>query len=232
MYVEDLFITIAQRLGETRPRHAQFGGLLDSEWHRNFTRNVAFHIQAGNQLSSNQSKTILKLIAKVRHYLVAYGMATDDDIAGMLFHPEHRRPLYASVEIQREVRHLGDNMLGFRFKQNDLIRQRIKALGEPALHSAPTVKLDLVEQPRFDWPTRIWIVPLYRHNIEAVFDLIRDYRFGVDTPTSTYLKLAAASLDQPSRFTYNHEHDLIQATVCDNPLLAGWVTEVAEGLAV
>jgi hypothetical protein len=234
MYVEDLFIVIFQRLCETRPRHAQFGGLLDGEWHRNFIQNVSCHILAGNQLSSNQSRTILKLIAKVRHYLVAYGMATDDDIAGMLHQPEHRRPLYASIEIPREVRHVGDNLLGFRYKQNDLITQRIKKLGEPALVSVrgTRMRIDLIDRPRFDWPTRIWVVPVFRHNLEAIFDLIREYRFGIDVLTAGYLRLAAASLDQPSTFGYNIEHDLIQATVRDNPLLAGWIAHIAEGVAV
>jgi hypothetical protein len=230
MYVEDLFINIAQRLGEIRPRHALFGGLLDGEWHRSFIANVSGHILAGNQLSSNQSKTILKLIARVRAYLVAYGMATDEDISGMLAQPEHRRPLYASIEIPREVRHLGDNLLGFRYKQNDLITKRIKALGDPAL--VTTHKIELIERPRFDWPTRIWVVPMFRHNLEAIFDLIREYRFGIDFMTSSYLKLAAASLDQPSTFIFSAEHDLVLGTVCDNPLLAAWITQIAEGVAV
>lgn len=230
MYVEDLFIKMFERLSETRPRHALFGGLLDSEWHRSFINSVSQHILGGNQLSTNQSKTILKLVARVRHFLVAYGMATDDDISRMMVQPEHRRPLYASVEVPREVRHLGDNLLGFRYKQNDVITRRIKDFGEPQLIAIE--RLELIAKPHFDWPTRIWVVPMFRHNLEPVLDLIRDYRFKVDRLTADYLKLCAASFDQPSQFQFDAEHELICGTVCDNPLLAAWATEVAEGVAV
>lgn len=232
MYVEDLFIKIAERLNEVRPRHALFGGLLDGEWHRSFISNVSSHILAGNQLSSNQSKTILKLIAKVRVHLVAYGMATDEDISCMLIQPDHRRPLYASMEIPREVRHLGDNLLGFRYKQNDLITKRIKTLGDPPMATGLTYKMELIERPHFDWQTRIWVVPLFRHNLEAVISLIKEYRFGIDALTASYLRLASTSLDKPSTFAFNHDNDLIIGTVRDNPLLAAWITQIAEGIAV
>lgn len=233
MYVEDLFIALHDKL--VGRYWFGFDGELDSDWHRNFISNVTSHIVTGHALSTNQSKTILKLIAKVRRCLVAYGMATEDDIDNMLAHPEHRRPLYESTTVPREVRHLGDNLLGFRYKQNDIIKQRIVQFGTPEQESWMAASRDnnakLIAAPHFDWQHRIWIVPVFRHNLPAIISLIQEYRFGMDGPTIAYLRLASHSFDKPSTFTLIAP-DIISGNVCDNPLLAGWAIEVADGVAV
>ena len=236
MYVEDLLIAINERLliAFYHGPHRPFDGLPDGEWHRNFITNVANHAMSGHQLSTNQSMTILKLVGKIRQSLVAYGMATDLDIANMLAMPQHRRPLYESVAIPREVRYLGSNYLGFRFKQNDLIIKRIKSFGQPCMTNWLKFELaenfSLIDRPRFDWGHRIWIVPVFRHNINHIMALLREYRFGIDPVTADYLQLAQSSLDMSSTFTMADE--FIVGNVRDNPLLASWMTENAEGLTL
>jgi hypothetical protein len=238
MYVEDLLLAIRDRLDADWPsfpyrrQDACFDGLLDDDWHRGFISSVGEHVAAGKQLSTNQSQSILKLIARVRHPLVRLGVATDNDIDRMLYQPEFRRPLYESVNIPREVRYLGDNILGFRFKFNGIIQAHVVGLGQPVttdwarLHRT----LDLLPKPHFNWERRIWLVPVLRHNLSKITALINEYRFGTDAPVMAYLRLARHSYDQPSTFTV--KDGVILGTICDNPVLAAWVTDVSDGIAL
>lgn len=205
MYVEDLLLAIQAR------NPSVFDGLIN-EWYVGFIASVSRHVRAGKQLSTSQGTTILKLIVQVRRPLVRHGMATDDDIDNMLHQPEYRRPLYESTHIPREVRYLGDNCLGFRFKQNDLIVETIKALGH-----------DSLPRPRFQWEQRIWVVPVWRHNLQKIMTLVNEYQFNLDAETTAYLRLARQSIDQPSTFVLAEEHGVILANVCDDPLLAAWI---------
>jgi hypothetical protein len=231
MYVEDLLLAIRDHVYFV-PNHA-FDGLL-TDWHRNFVTNVSTHVEAGRQLSTNQSAAILKLIAKVRRQIVRYGLATEADIDHLLRHPDYRRPLYESPNIPREVRYLGDNVLGFRFKQNDVIAAQIRDFGRPASTdwASDWAKLrkmtDLLPRPQFNWQHRIWIVPVLRYNLSRIVRLINEYRFDVDPATTAYLRLARDSQDRPSAFTMTDE--VILGNVCDNPLLAGWITSVSDGV--
>ena len=230
MYVEDLLLAIHERVSWLS--HS-FDGLL-TPWHLNFVSNVSTHVGAGKQLSTNQSATILKLITRLRKPIVRYGMATDEDLDQMLRHPEYRRPLYESPNIPREVRYLGDNVLGFRFKQNDVIAALIRDLGWPtaSIWASDWIKLqklsDLLPRSQFNWQYRIWTVPVLRHNINRITALINEYRFNLDPGAAAYLRLARQSLDRPSAFTVSD--DVILGNVCDNPLLAAWVTHVSDGI--
>lgn len=235
MYVEDLLLAIRDRqYGDwpfARPDD-RFDGLLATEWHHDFITSVSDQFTAGKQLSTSQSQTILKLIARVRHPLVRLGMATDDDIDRMLHQPEYRRPLYESVYIPREVRYLGDNILGFRFKFNGIIQAQIESLGRPAITEWVRLQrhLDLLPRPRFNWDQRIWLVPVLRHNLAKLTALINEYRFATDRAVTDYLRLARHSYDQPSAFIV--QDGVILGKVCDHPLLAAWITEVSDGLAL
>lgn len=232
MYVEDLLLAIHKRVSWST-LHPGFDGLLNT-WHLNFIGNVGAHVEAGKQLSTNQSATILKLISRLRQPIIRYGLATDDDIAQMLRYPEYRRPLYESPNIPREVRYLGDNVLGFRFKQNDVIAALIRDLGHPtptewASDWARMRKLtDLLPRPQFNWQYRLWTVPVMRHNLSRITALINEYRFNLDADATAYLRLARQSLDRPSACVVTD--DVILANVCDNPLLAGWITCVNDGI--
>jgi hypothetical protein len=226
MYVEELLISIQSRM----LRGHSFDGLLDDPWYQKFLQSVGNQIQNNKPLSTKQGAMILKLIARARIPIVVYGMATDDDIDEMLRRPFYRQPLYESVHIPREVRYLGDNLLAFRFRQDDNIVQSIKNC-ELVSTDWLGLKRKLLPAPQFDWDHRLWVVPVWRHNIAALTSLIMEYHFTADQVTIDYLELAHNSLDQSSAFVI-HDQDVILANVCDNPLLAGWITEVIDGLVL
>jgi len=131
------------------------------------------------------------------------------------------------------VRYLGDNVLAFRFKQNDMIAATIRDFGMPeTIPCTYTDDLlprngDLLPLPSFNWDHRVWLVPVYRHNIAAITSFIQEYHFGADQAVLGYLRLARESRNRPSAFAIIE--DIILANVCDHPLLAGWVTEVSDG---
>jgi hypothetical protein len=233
VYVEDLFLVIREHAVASRcfgrHSHEPFDGLLSSEWHQNFITNVGNHVMAGKQLSTNQAQTILKLVGRIRYPLIRQGMIREDELDHMLRQPEFRRPLYTSANIPREVRYLGDNVLGFRSKQNDIIAARIRDLN--VLNTNDWAGFRNVQRmlpyAHFNWAQRIWLVPVMRHNLDRVMALINEYRFNTDPAVTAYLRLARQSRDQPSAVAL--VDDVILANVCDNPLLAGWVTEVGAG---
>jgi hypothetical protein len=235
MYVEDLFLAIWERGRYSFPlwQASDFDHLLDDEWYRKFITSVSDHITAGKSLSTRQSDTILRLIERVRAPLVRLGIATDDDIDRMLKQPEHRRALYESRHIPREVRYLGDNLLGFRFKHPHEIIDRIKATGIPLVTTwgdTGNYRIGLLPPPRFDWDYKIWIVPVHRHCLKAIIEIIWEFRFAVDNTVLDYLHLAEHSIDQPSAIGLID--GVILANVCDDPLLAAWMTEIAGGVAL
>lgn len=219
MYVEDLLLNMNYRLAN----RLSLGRALD-EWQRNFLRSIGSQLAQSKPLSTNQSRAILRMISTVRRELVNLGMATDDDIDEMLHHPEFRWPLYESTHVPREARYLGDNLLGLRFKQNDAIVQRIKNLD-------PSIGIDW-PRPRFNWEARLWIVPVLRHTLDPIETLLNEFRFHVDPATFNYLRLARESADQASEVTVSQDPEIWLINVCDDMLLAGWVSEVAEGVTL
>lgn len=225
MYVEDLLLSITSHMN---------CHLLDvylREWDRKFLASVATRIQRHKSLSTNQAQTILRLITQVRYPIMHLGLATDDDISEMLCHPQYRQPLYNSVRIPREVRHLGDNLLGFRFNQHDDIVNRIKALNQATPPRGFPVFPDTLVRPQFNWDHHIWIVPVTHHTIDGITAILNEYGFNLDPATIAYLQSAQQSRDQPSVITLA-DQDILRANVCDNPLLAGWIVEIADGIAL
>ena len=225
LYAEDLLLAIRARLSQP----TAFDGLLNDAWSQNFIHSVGDAILAERALSTNQARAILNLIRRVRRSLVHYGVATDDDIGLLLRHPQYRRPLYESSYVPREARYIGDNLLALRFKHHDLIVERIKQLGKPAITAWSQVR-DIVPKPQFDWEYRLWIVPVMHHNVLDLFRLINEFRFHLDPVALSYLRAARQSRDMPA--AVSRVHDALFIHVADNPILAGWVTENAHGLAL
>jgi hypothetical protein len=156
-------------------------------------------------------------------------MATDDDLDQMLCQPQYRRALYESRHLPREARHLGDNLLGLRFKPHEAIIERIKALGKPE-ETGWTRSREIAPKPQFDWDHRLWIVPVMHYNVLDIFALLNEFRFDLDPATIDYLRLARQSRDRPS--AVGCMQDTLVVRVCDHPILAGWITEVADGLVL
>jgi hypothetical protein len=225
IYIEDLLLAIRAYL----PRPTSFDGLLDDAWSQSFIHSVTESILAERPLSTNQARVILDIIRRVRHSLVRYGMATDDDIKVLLRHPQYRRPLYESSYVPREARYLGDNLIALRFKQHETIVERIKALGKPAMTDWARVR-DMVPRPQFNWEHRLWIVPVMHYNVLDLFSLLSEYRFHLDPVTLSYLRTARQSLSKSSALA--RLQDTLVIHIADNPILAGWITEIADGLAL
>jgi hypothetical protein len=225
IYVEDILLAIRAHLS----RAMSFDGVLDDVWSQNFVHSVSEVILTERSLSTNQARVILNMIRRVRRQLVRYGTATDDDIDVLLRHPQYRRPLYESSYVPREARYVGDNLIALRFKQHDSIVERIKELGKPALTDWSRAP-NMVPKPQFNWDYRIWIVPVMHYNVLDLFALLNEYRFHLDPVTFTYLRVARHSLNKATAVT--RLQDSLVVHVSDHPILAGWITEIANGLAL
>jgi hypothetical protein len=234
MFVEDIIVKVRNMV--------LFGHapLLNDEWHKNFVCSICEQIERGAAMSTKQSAQTLRIIGLLRKQIVQAGLASETEIDNMLIDPSHRQPLYKSIYIPKEVRFIGGNMLAFRFKDR-AITEKIKALGylernrwlpDPHRHFQHTALREnmLPHRPRFEWLHKIWIVPVYRHNVPHIFELITKHRFHMDDMTVKYLNLVRQSADRPSLFATDGE--VILGNVCDNPLLSGWITEIAGGLGI
>lgn len=233
MFVEDIFLAIrAKCFPNHRASYELFDGLLYDSWYHRFIVDVGNQIQQGNPLSSNQSRAILRLIAKVRHHLVQYGIATAQQIDSLLASPVHRQSVYRSEVILREVRHLGDNFLGFRFKQNPEIIRRIKEIGTQPIYNPLSQRADRQSSVHFDWTHKIWVVAVLRHTLPQIRAVIGDFGFGIDETTIGYLRQAEHSIGGTAIFLHDQEHDALIGTVPDDPLLAAWIVQTAGGVAL
>lgn len=250
MYVEDLLIKIRDKLTIDIPqfpsqvrisRGRAFNGLLD-EWSHDFILSVSKHVTEGRALSTKQAEIVLKIIGKLQSPLVDYGWLRDPDLTSMLAEPQYKLPLYESIHIPKEVRYLGDNLLAFRCKTNGDLSMAIKNLGHPQstpwLHRLHLSSHERARQTivatnvRYDWYHKIWVVPVYRFNLKAITDLMATHRLKPDDITVEYLKAARRAFDKPAEVSVCDEHEAILVHVPDDPLLAGWLTEVAEGVAI
>jgi hypothetical protein len=237
MYVEDFIEAIEAKISTSNRRlHkniiAPFGNLFNSEWHRSFIENVTQHTRAGRPLSSNQSRMILKMINAAQAYLVDYDIANQAIITEILEFPKHRQPPYESSNVPREVRYLGDNLLGIRCKANEILTNAIKHLGK--INSDPLLMPNILRSvPRFDWGYRIWIVPVHRHNLFMIFDLLSEFRIQPDQATNDYLALCRTSIGKESEFVFaDDQQQALRALVCDDYILASWITEIAGGVVL
>lgn len=214
LYVEDALKLIADRYWLTDG----FRGLISSEWHSSFIQNVENHIINGKPLSTEQSRIVLKLISKVGHILAELGDVKKEEIENLISNPIHKQPPYSSANIKKEVRFLGGNFLGFRFKFNEMILSNFREM------------LILVDcpKPSFDRTTRIWVVPVSHTNIDNIKKIISKHRFEMDEHARNYLILVEASKDKKSTFEFDSESGLILGNVVDG-MLAGWIKHVASG---
>lgn len=221
MFVEDILVAINNKIAMVHPSQPRFGGLLDGNWYPGFIVSVTAQVRAARPLSTNQSQMVLKLISKVRSYIVKYEIASADEIDRLLAYPQHRLPPYESIRLPREARYLGDNQIGLRCKPDPILTENIKNLSGPA------------GRPRFDWSHKIWIVPVQRCNLAGLHTLLHTYRFHADTVTADYLRLCDESIDQVSIFVFaDADSTVLLANIRDHDILAGWITEIAGGIVL
>lgn len=223
MYVEDALEIMANNMWDL---HLIGRSMHDNtnDWDISFLTNVNEYVKKGNQLSTEQGKIILKLLKKFRHHLIGNNHITSDQIDDMLINPTYKKPLYISADIKREVRYLGGNYIGLRFKFNEIIMRFIRDLNSGALARNSSSSY---EQPFFQREYRIWIIPITQTNVTHVENIIYTNRFSMDKDTINYLENFHKN---PSVF--KDHGNVINCEIYANDLLALWVINVVEGVLV
>jgi len=209
LYIEDVFETIANKLLSYDSR--DFNGIVSDTWTKTFISSVFDQMQRGKAFSTEQVKVIIEIIKKTEKFLIEYNDYTSSDLKKLINYPKFRQQPYKSIVIPREVRHMGLNLLGFRFKYNPEIVREFKEL-QKLSHATPY----------FDKNFNIWFLPVSRHNIDTAIHIIKEYRFSTDIATDRWLMLAKESHDKASVFEI-HEDNIVTARVTDNEILALWM---------
>ncbi|RYD61157.1 MAG: hypothetical protein EOP83_17695 [Verrucomicrobiaceae bacterium] len=192
----------------------------EDSWAFKFVQNVSAYTRQDKPLSTEQSRIILRVVRKNRAYLIEHG--TDAEaIDALLAKPTYRNEPYPSANVPREVRHLGDNLLGFRFKRNDEISQALQAL-----MAYRPFKLDNIW---FHRDHRLWVVPITRWNLTDAMNVIRDHRFGFDEGVTEYLTACENNRGRPAEFIGDASMGIIAGQVYDCEIIAWWARNVVGG---
>lgn len=193
-------------------------------WAHGFVTNVAGYTGSGKPLSTEQSRIILRLVKRARAFLVIRDGVSGTEIDQLLATPCYRQTPYPSANIPREVRYLGDGLLGFRFKRNDSILRDITELRRG---------LDLGLTPHWFHRTyRIWVVAVTRETLEGVMQVIAQHRFSFDDGVVQFLTEASNSLGVAPAFDADPESGFIAGRVYDNEVVAWWIKDVLGGQPV
>ncbi|RYF02693.1 MAG: hypothetical protein EOO77_32240 [Oxalobacteraceae bacterium] len=194
------------------------------EWAYKFVTNVSEYTKRDKPLSTEQARIILKVIRRTRDYLIANGVP-EYEIDSLLLNPQYRQAPYPSANVPREVRFLGDNLLGFRFKRNDAI-----ALSIQGLSAAKTDSPYRLSTIWFHRDYRVWVVPITRHNLDDAMDVIRDHRFAFDDAVADYLTACSNHRGRPAAFAADDQ--MIAGQIYDCEVLAWWTRTVLGGSLV
>lgn len=215
-YVEDILSIVMNNAYEADMREA----LLNDAWFDKFVSNVyAWAVLQNKPLTTEQARITLRIIHKTRKVCVENGWATEDEIEKLIQRPRYRNAPTQSANIPREVRYLGDNLVGFRFKRNDLIMQDLKCMVDSSGEGVA----------KWDWVARLWVVPVIRTTIHKIMDCIRDHRFGFDDDLADYLAFSTNAEDEASHFVLDPDSGKIIAVVNDNEIVAGWTATALRG---
>lgn len=212
---EDLLALLAHRVVHLTDKG------VDS-WGVRFLANVHEHVSRGRALSTEQARVLLRIGAACRNYLVETAAVEAWQIDGLLARPRYRQELVQSTHYPREVRHVGGNLLAFRFKLHEEVRNAIKALA-----TRQDGQEDEPSRPWFDNDTRLWIVPVTKSNLNGVMAIIRRYDFAFDDPTLEYITLCSNSPGTAS--TAFVAEGRIYINVCDDEPLLGMVQHILGG---
>lgn len=193
---------------------------LKDDWAAKFVVNVAAYTSERKPLSTEQAKIVLKLLKRVESYLIENGESMSG-LAALLRNPAYRQEPYPSANVPREVRFLGDNMLGFRFKKNDTIVADLKAL--------KAIQDFSFNDLWFHREHRLWVIPVTRDSIHEIMALIARHRFDFDDMVAEYLTVAQNNAQRPSAFVADMEMGVIAAQVYDNEVVAWFTRNVLGG---
>lgn len=213
--VEDVVQTIFDQM------HApEYRAVLGDPWFSRFFSNVVQWVRDDKPLTTEQAKIVLKVLGKSRQYLIQMG-ADPAEIMELLRKPVYRRQPTLSSTMPREVRYLGDGVLGFRFKRNDVIIDDIKemrALTTTAPH-------------RIEWQPghRMWTIGIMESTLPGIMNLIMTHRFQFDDEVAAILAEAHDAQRGISTFTLDAD-GMMTVCVLDNDVLASWVQGVLGGV--
>jgi len=224
LFVEDVISDFASRVERAKD---PIGYLLrQDDWTHNFVLSLGLAIAEGRTLSSQQAKVFLRTIERHQHQIALAGITgySDYQIADFLAAPRYRKQPYLSTVMPNEVRYLGDNKVGFRFKRNDAILEDLRKM---RYKGRPPEWRDV--NPVFDYPNKMWVVPVTRETIKPITQMVADHRFGFDDAFVEYLLLAENSRRAKSSFVYDAESNQFVINICDSEILVAWVKHVLFG---
>ena len=168
--------------------------VLESARDRKFVVSIARRAQRGDPLTSKQGWAFLAVLRKnpIHREL---GL-TKDAMQEMLRKPQWKHPLVPSVELRSEVRHLGDNLLGFRTSRSgtDVELAAMKAVYSHDMHI-----VTISNKARLD----------------AVINFIGAWGFQMDEEVEKFLATAMDHVKSPTR-AIGHGDKLIIDAPNDN----------------
>lgn len=224
MYVEDTIREFARRQGLADD---PLGVILRSDdWGRKFVESLNESVSMGRALSTRQGEFFITLVKRHRDAIVSGGCGYSSlDLDKIILSPSYRQEPYESVRVETEVRYLGDNKLGFRFKKNDAIKDAIKRIRMSAKQTSWLSDLE----PTFEFRHRMWVIPVTSTNYKQVWNLITRFGFGFDDGVASFLDLCEASVNQPPAAVLDEESNRIVVNICDNDALGAWMDNVMMG---
>lgn len=210
---------------ELLDQHAQKGLFKQQhpdQWALGFVHNVASYTRKGAPLSTEQARIVLALTSRVRAYLLNDNVCPSV-LNALTRRPTYRQQPYISTVTPREVRHLGDNLLGFRFKRNDAVLADLKwACGGLEQFGMQVLW--------FDRTYKVWIAPVTRQTINPLMEVIGKHRFQFDDALATYLASATNVEGLPTAVVTDREQGLIAAQVYDDEVSAFFLGEILGGV--
>ena len=224
MYVEDAIKEFARR---QEVADDPLGLILRADdWGRKFIQSLNESVTSGRALSTRQGEFFVNLIKRHRDRIVTGGCGYSSiDMDRLILSPSYRQEPYESVMVKREVRYLGDNKLGFRFKKDDAIKEAIKRIRASAKETSWRSDLE----PSYEFKHRMWVIPVTATNFKQVMNMILRNDFGLDEEVAAFLGLCEASINQPPTAVLDEEGGRIILNICDNEALGAWVDNVLIG---
>lgn len=220
IYFEDLVINAYNIL-----RDGTHNTVSLSEWSRNFILNIGSKLadDGSTQLSTNQSAALKKVLPYFVRFFVHAGYDRNE-VEDALAYPIFKSPLYNSPAVKRECRHLGANLLGFRFKFNPTIAKDIQDKATGGYY-------------RFDKQTKLWIVTVTINNYQTISSAIYENRFELNGQTEKWLQSLKHINDQTpeeriSTFAYDAETACVVVNVVANEKLEHFVQYFLESIYV
>lgn len=221
MYIEDAIIRIATS--------NQVSDLIKSEWAANFVVSLYGQISSSGTLSTRQVEFFMSSV--VEPYGLAFvnkGILQEHELESLRQEKRCRNNPYESVVVTPEIRHLGNNLLGFRFKathnKGESMRNHIRGLSGS---STNTRSWEEDTRPRFSRRFRMWVVPVTTDNFKKVMRMVTDSGFGIDESVIDFFDTCMQSANKAS--TVVAHEDKIIINVKDNDVLYAWAKNVFGG---